>query len=602
MRRRRSRLAQCAGLCLCYCVAARTPALAQNLDQVAPKPPPAPAGPPPAIVAPPVETQMLGAADQQVLQQLNGLVLADVPAKIMTNGVTTPGITIENLPLADAPELRAQLAGFLGKPLSFGGMRQITQIIAAWYAAHNHPFVDIVFPAQDINSGVVQAVVTEFHLGQLRAEGNRWFSTPLLESYVRIKPGDSIDIAKLNQDLAALNQNPFRKVTIVAEKSATAGDTDLILRTEDRRPLRVYGGYDNTGTAAIGYDLWNLGINWGNAFGLDQQVAYQFTSSSSFWLHAFVESPPATMRAHTVTWLIPLPWRDKLSLFGNYTGTAPRAGPDLGLTGISGQASGRYIMALPGIDPPFLAAGAHIGQDVQFGYDFKSTNNNLSFGGEQVSNITTEIDQFPVIYDMAFDHPFGQAGISNIFVYSPGNLSALNRTPLFQQQANSPFAAANYVYDTLTVTETTRLPFNASWVTRATGQLADHNLLPTEQLGLGGATSVRGYHERAANGSEGMILTEELRSPPFSPLARFVPPEFADQMQLLLFWDYGSVRDVHLAQGAPGSVQLSGAGGGVRYAISRFLNVSLDYGQELLRPPGAKTLTNVLHVSVTLGN
>src|SRR5579884_391383 len=216
-----SRLRRLAAACVFLAGGVAGPAAAQNLDQVAPKPPPSPGGPPPAIVAPPMETQMLGAADQQVLEQLKGLVLVDVPAKIMMNGVTTPGITVENLPLADAPELRAQLSVFLGKPLNFGGMRQITRIIAAWYAAHNHPFVDIVFPAQDIDSGVVQAVVTEFHLGQLRAEGNRWFSTPLLESYVRIKPGEPIDMAKLNEDLALLNQNPFRKVTIVAEKSAT---------------------------------------------------------------------------------------------------------------------------------------------------------------------------------------------------------------------------------------------------------------------------------------------------------------------------------------------------------------------------------------------
>ncbi len=602
MRGGQSRLAKFAGVCLLCVAAAAGPAAAQNLDQVAPKPAPPPGGPPPAIVAPPMETQMLGAADQQVLEQLKGLVLVDVPAKIMMNGVAMPGITIENLPLADMPELRAQLAMFLDKPLTFGGMRQITQVIAAWYAAHNHPFVDVVFPAQDIDSGTVQAVVTEFHLGQLRTEGNRWFSTPLLESYVRTKPGDTIDMAKLNEDLGLLNQNPFRKVTIAAEKSATEGDTDLILKTEDRFPVRVYGGYDNTGTAALGYDLWNLGVNWGNAFGLDQQLSYQFTSSSSFWLHLFNNSQPATMKAHTFTWLIPLPWRDKISLFGNFTQTEPRAGPDLGLTGLSGQASGRYILALPGFDLPYFGAGTHIGQDLQFGYDFKSTNNNLSFGGEEVSNVTTVIDQFPVTYDLAIDHLFGQAVISNNFVFSPGGMAPFNTTALFQEQANSPFAAANYVYDTLTITETTRLPFNASWVMRVTGQLADHNLLPTEQLGLGGATSVRGYHERTANGSEGVLLSQELRSPPFSPLARFVPPEFADQMQLLLFWDYGSVRDVHVTPGTPASVQLSGAGAGLRYALSRFLSVNLDYGRELLRPPGAKTLNNVLHVSVTLGN
>lgn len=545
---------------------------------------------------------MLGEPDQQVLEQLKGLVLVDTASKIVMNGVTTPGITVENLPLADAPELRTQLMEFLRKPLTFGGMRQITQTIAGWYAAHNHPFVDVVFPAQDIDSGVVQAVVTEFHLGELKVEGNNWFSAPLLRSYVRLRPGQPIDMGRLNEDLALLNQNPFRKVTIVAGKSELEGDTDLILRTEDRFPVRVYAGYDNTGTPALGYDLWNLGVNWGNAFGWDQQISYQFTASSSFWQNLFGNSDPASMQAHSLTWMIPLPWRDRISLFGNYTQSVPRAGPDLGVHGISGQGSGRYIIGLPGVDLPFFGAGTHIGEDLQFGYDFKTSNNDLSFGGEEVSNVTTEVNQFAVTYDMTLDHLFGQAVVSNNFVFSPGYLTPMNTTPLFQQQANSPYAAANYVYDTLNFNETTRLPFDASWVMRVSAQLADHNLLPSEQLGLGGATSVRGYHERAANGSEGVILSEELRSPPFAPLARFVPPEFADQLQLLAFWDYGSVRDVHNTPGTPASIQLSSVGGGLRYAVSRFLDVRLDYGHELLKPPGASGLNNVLHVSVTLGN
>lgn len=55
-------------------------------------------------------------------------------------------------------------------------------------------------------------------------EGNKWFSSALLRSEVRGQAGDPIDIARL------INQNPLRKVNVAAEKSATVGDADLILR------------------------------------------------------------------------------------------------------------------------------------------------------------------------------------------------------------------------------------------------------------------------------------------------------------------------------------------------------------------------------------
>lgn len=587
-------------LALAMCAAA--PAAAQNFQQVAPKPVPLPSGPLPEIVVPPLlPPEVLGPDEQQLLPELKGLVLVDTAAKIMAEGASTPGISIENLPLADAAELRAQLSAFLGKQVTFGDLTRISQTIVAWYRARNHPFVDVVFPAQDINTGVVQAVVTEFHLGEVRVTGNRWFSADLLRNYIRARSGDALDLTRLNEDLTALNQNPFRKVNVVAQKSEMVGATDLELQTEDRFPLRVYGGYDNSGTAALGFDRWNLGANWGNAFGLDQQISYQFTSSSDFWEH-FGGSTRPGLTAHSLNWLAPLPWRDRLAIFGSYSESRPRLGPDLGLTGVAAQASARYIANLPAIDLSFIVPGLQAGEDLQAGFDFKSTNNNLSFGGEEVSNVTTEVDQFPLTWDLSLETIFGQTAVSNTLVWSPGNLTAQNRDIFFQQQANNPYAAANYVYDTLNLTHTAPLPFGASWVTRVQAQIADHNLLPSEQLGAGGATSVRGYRERTANGSEGVVLSEELRSPPFAPLARFLPPEFADQMQLVVFWDYGTVREVHPVEGTPASIQLSGAGGGLRYLLSRFVDVRLDYGHQLLKAPGATTLDNVLHVSVTVGN
>src|SRR5262249_40509221 len=95
--------------------------------------------------------------------------------------------------------------------------------------------------------------------------------------------------------------------------------------------------------------------------------------------------------------------------------------------------------------------------------------------------------------------------------------------------------------------QSTRLPLNATWVMRLTGQTSDTNLIPSEQLGAGGDDTVRGYDERAANGSVGFLASQELRSPAFALLnpARpdSGPSEWDDAFQILAFWDYGYVRD-----------------------------------------------------------
>lgn len=215
--------------------------------------------------------------------------------------------------------------------------------------------------------------------------------------------------------------------------------------------------------------------------------------------------------------------------------------------------------------------------------------------------MTSEVDQFLAIYDATLDNDIGETAISNTFVFSPGGLSGLNKDGVFQAQANTPFASATYLYDTLSLTQTTRLPWDTAWVLKLEGQMADHNLLPSEELGAGGHDSVRGYDERVANGSQGILISNELRSPSFSLLRGFAPGDLTDQAQLLVFWDYASVREHQITPGNPSSFQLSGVGGGIRYTVSRFVDLRADYGHQMLKLPGATKLGQVLHVSMTVG-
>ncbi|HUK58782.1 MAG TPA: ShlB/FhaC/HecB family hemolysin secretion/activation protein [Stellaceae bacterium] len=569
-------------------------ALAQNYPLVEPKE--LPAAPPPALTVPPPPEPAMSAAQQNqvIVAKLAGLHLIDSAAKFVPGGIRAAGVTFDGPPLLDVAEIRTALAAFLGKPLTFGGLSDITRVIIGYYRTQGRPFVDVVFPEQDVSSGIVQAVVTEFRVGQIKFEHNDWFSTDLLRREVNLAPGDPIETRRLQADLDRLNENPFRTVAAVAEKSDTPGDTDLVFNVQDRLPLRVYGGYDNTGTPVLGHDRWNLGFNWGNALWLDQQLAYQLTTGNDFWHHRAEisgQSNDPTFVAHSVSYTIPVFAADRILLFGTYEKAIPRLGPDLGVIGVSEQASIRYARKLPTLGP--------LTHEIQVGYDFKSSNNNLEFGGQTVSNVTSEVDQFPLVYSATIKDPLGETSLQNQTFFSPGNLSGENKDAVFEAQANNPFAKARYVYDNLTLTRVTKLPYNASWVMRVTGQTSDHNLLPSEQLGAGGFDSVRGYDERAANGSLGLLLREELRSPPFS-LLRGLPHTEGDQAQLLTFWDYGAVRDKQVAPGTQVSTEITSIGLGLRYSVPRYFDMRLDYGWQLRHLPGQPELSQMAQLAVTV--
>ena len=181
-----------------------------------------------AVVAPP--------QSRVILFTLRGLRLVDSPAKLDVAAKVRQGVTIDGPQILYSPGVYQQLQKFIGQPFSRATMQSITAVIAAWYRARNRPFVDVSFPDQDISSFKVQAVVTEYRLGHVRVSGNNWFGGWLLRSQVSLNPGDRIDAKSLNDDLTWINQNSYRQVQAVAEKSDIEGATDLELRTTDRFP------------------------------------------------------------------------------------------------------------------------------------------------------------------------------------------------------------------------------------------------------------------------------------------------------------------------------------------------------------------------------
>jgi hemolysin activation/secretion protein len=111
--------------------------------------------------------------------------------------------------------------------------------------------------------------------------------------------------------------------------------------------------------------------------------------------------------------------------------------------------------------------------------------------------------------------------------------------------------------------------------------VSDANLTPSEQLGLGGYDTVRGYDEREVNSDEGYLFNIELRTPSMSIGKRFGWTRWKDQLQFLAFWDYGVGYDHTLLPGEPSDTPLSAVGAGLRFTIDSNVSVRADYGFQL---------------------
>jgi hemolysin activation/secretion protein len=509
-----------------------------------------------------------------IVPALKGLVFVASPKDIHKTGLTTAGVSLSAVPLLNQSAFKDAFSAYIGQPLTFKGLNEITSKVSAFYKKANHPLVDVVAPEQDVSTGVIQIVVTEFRVGEVRVQGNRWFSNEAVSAPITLQHGDTIDTQKLLAQLDAANANPFRRVDLTYQPSGQPGYTDLVLDTHDRFPVTAYAGFDNSGTAVTGRSRWNLGATWGNAFGLNQTLGYQFTASDNFFTGNGVGG--AAFISNSITWSMPVRGADSISFFGSYQKSVPLIGSDFGYKGKNGQASVRYSFGLP--------RTRHFVETFQLGYDFKTTNNNLAFGGTQVSRTSAQIDQVPFVYAFNVTDSRGSSALTTSLFYSPGGLTPTNNWFYFQPGAGRsgiPGAIPRYAYWRTDFTRLTRIPYKGVYAFRLLGQTSSGNLLYTEKLSAGGPDLLRGYDPNSVYGDRGIIMSNELRT----PALKLWPERELGEVQFYIFYDYAHLMAAKAYPGIVNSVNAASTGTGVRYELSTNLSGHLSYGRALIQLP-----------------
>lgn len=465
--------------------------------------------------------------------------------------------------------LKKEVRPLIEKTLDRETLIQLKKRITTFYHHNNRPLVQITIPEQDISTGVVQLIVKESHLGKVEVTGNKWFMKKSIKKQIRLQEDENIAADILDQDLYWLNRNPFRQVDAIYSPGDEPGTTNLELITSDRFPLRTYAGIDNTGNDVTGNNRLFFGVDWGSVLGTDQRLSYQFATSSDF----------KRFYAHTLFYEVPLPWRHLLNLYGGYshvdaTYTIPSVkGTHFHTNGWSMQASLRY-------DIP-LKQHSNFLHDLIFGFDFKRTNNNLDLGGRPViAENNVNLTQFMLGYNLGYQVERLTLSFEVEGFWSPGEWIADQSNADYHSLRS--YSKNQYVYARSAFTLI--WDFYKCWKLHNTlrFQLASNNLLPSEEYGVGGNNTVRGYKERLVNGDDVFIWNAEIHTPPFSllnPLAGY--KKFHDEFEFLVFFDYGFQKVKRPVPQQNKTNNLVSIGPGIRYQVSPYVTFRADWGFQL---------------------
>lgn len=561
-------------------------AMGQDFERIAPQ---LPAPKVPAETADPAANQKTPAtrpqSDAILVKELRAIRLVANASEVEGKGLSRyAGVVVEPSValLAGHRRFSEQLGeAFLRKTLTRTKLEMLRREIIMYYKDQGHPVVVVSVPPQDVTDGVLQLVVAEARVAQVRVEGNRYFKSERIAGQVRIQTGDTVATSRLLADIGQLNQNPFRNVDVVFEPGADPGTTNVILQTTDRRPFRVYAGYDDTGIDVSGKDRWFAGFNWGDAFFADGMLSYQHTTSSDF----------ESMSAESLTYTAVLPWHHVATLFGSYGRVKAETLDSLvDSEGETFQLGLRYSIPLA----PQTGRFVH---SLVLGFDFKQTNNDLAFGGQEVSSTHINVGQFMAGYNATYKTNQSSTALGIEGYYNPGSWVGNDSTADYQELRADAKSRYGYVRGTLTHTQ--RLPREFTGTAALTGQLATGNLIPTETFGLGGFGTVRGYDERIINADRAFIASAELHTPTLSPLRSLGVKKASDQLQFLAFVDYGIAGNSKLLPNEPGSEQLLSVGPGLRYAVGDWLTLRLDYGFAL-KKSDASSDDSRIHLSAII--
>jgi hemolysin activation/secretion protein len=474
-------------------------------------------------------------------------------------------------------QVDALLLPFTGKTRDFGDVQRALEALEAVYHDRGYKVVTIELPEQELNNGVVRLRVVETRIGRVTVNNNRYFDEAnIRRSLPALQEGSTPDLTRVSSNLRQANENPSKQVTMKLQGSDRADEIDAVLDVKDESPWKLLVNADNTGTEATGKTHVGVVLQNANLFGRDHLATLQYTSSAE---------EPGRVKVYGAGYHIPLYGSgDSLDFYASYSnvdsGTIAAGAFNLAVSGKGAVYGARYNQV--------LAKRGELESRLSYGIDVKAFKNSVQLSGTELGNDVT-VHPLSIAYQASVPIKQGEAG---------GQVTLVRNIPGGANGGKDAFAVRVGAKDDYTILRfggSVTRALDGDWQLRAiaNGQYSADALIPGEQFGAGGATSVRGFIEREISNDSGASLNLELYTPNLCRLAGW-------NCRLLGFYDNAYIKRNHAQPGELTSTSIASTGVGARFVLSTYVNLQLDYGHVLRAGATDRADANRLHVRLGL--
>ena len=461
--------------------------------------------------------------------------------------------------LLSAQTLDSTVAPFVGRQRDFADVMGALEALEAAYHARGYQLVRIDLPEQELNQGVVILNVVQTKIGNVVIEGNQHFTDAnIRNSLPGLREGETPDLKSVSKSLKLANENPAKKIIMKMKSSAQDGEVDATLAVTDESIWSTTLNLDNTGTVATGRTHAGVVLQNANLFGRDHVLSLQYTTTLE---------EPSSVGVYGVGYHLPLyALGDSMDFFASYSdvdaGTVTAGIFDVAVSGKGSMYGARYNQNLP-------TAGNYESKLV-YGVDYKEYKNSMQLLGVELGNDIT-VHPLSVGYQGNWaltngDASFGLTLLHNIAGGTRGRQQDFDRVRFD--------ATDNYTALRFAASATQALP--SDWLARVivNGQYTRDALIPGEQFGAGGASSVRGFNEREVSNDSGVAANFEVYSAPLCRNGNW-------QCRVLAFYDSAYLTRNRALPGEFRNIAISSIGLGLRMQLGNRVNFQVDYGHVL---------------------
>ncbi|RJG06809.1 ShlB/FhaC/HecB family hemolysin secretion/activation protein [Noviherbaspirillum cavernae] len=444
------------------------------------------------------------------------------------------------------------LAPFTGKQRSFGDVQQAVEALEGAYQKLGYNVVQVVLPEQELNQGVVRVRVIQPRLARVRVEGQQFFDEAnIRRSLPGLREGETPNIGKISSSLKLANENPVKKTNLQLHGGSSENDIDATVKVIDDKPWRVGAVIDNTGNPSTGETQINAIFQHANVANLDHVVSLQYTTS--------VEHP-SKVSVYGAGYHIPLyALGESIDLFASYSevnSSVVLAGIfDLPVTGEGSVFGVRYNQN--------LRRRGDYESKLIYGLDYKAYKNSIT---DDVTVHPLSIGYLGTWTPAKSEVNFSATAFHNIPGGDKGGTADFNRVRF----------GAPSVYNIVRYGASYSRALPNDWLARVsmTGQYTNDELVPGEQFGIGGASSVRGFQEREVSNDSGYVINAEVYTPNLCGGIQAV----AAQCRALAFYDMGRVSRNNPLPGEIDKASIGSIGVGLRMNIGKTMSLQVDYG------------------------